>query len=115
MRESAFPDLDPGLLAKVDAIKAAREPGFGWHWPAPVSALNDRALTERELEVLALIAAGDSNGEIGKKLYISRQTVMSHVKHILDKLEARNRTHAVTCAFHAGLLPTSTEGTSCGN
>jgi DNA-binding CsgD family transcriptional regulator len=52
-------------------------------------------LTERELEVVRLIARGKTNREVGEKLYISEETVKSHVRHIISKLRAENRTHAV--------------------
>src|SRR5581483_5113239 len=53
-------------------------------------------LTRRELEVLRLMAAGDTNGRIARRLVISEGTVKSHVKHILRKLGAANRAEAVS-------------------
>ena len=61
-------------------------------------------LTVRELEVLALLAAGQSNQEIADELVITLDTVKSHVTHIFDKLGASNRTHAVSRARDLGLL-----------
>jgi DNA-binding NarL/FixJ family response regulator len=61
-------------------------------------------LTEREREVLALLAAGASNKEIGARLYLAESTVKNHVSTILGKLHAANRTHAVTLAREQGLL-----------
>ncbi len=61
-------------------------------------------LTGREREVLALLAAGSSNREIGAKLYLAESTVKNHVSTILGKLHAANRTHAVTLAREQGLL-----------
>ncbi len=61
-------------------------------------------LTEREREVLALLAAGASNREIGAKLYLAESTVKNHVSTILGKLHAANRTHAVSLAREQGLL-----------
>ena len=61
-------------------------------------------LTEREREVLALLAAGASNRDIGVKLYLAESTVKNHVSTILGKLHAANRTHAVSLAREQGLL-----------
>ncbi|MHB8780750.1 MAG: response regulator transcription factor [Candidatus Geothermincolia bacterium] len=62
------------------------------------------ALTEREREVLQLLSEGYSNKEVSDKLFISIQTVKTHVAHIFDKLEARDRTHAVAIALRERLL-----------
>ncbi len=62
-------------------------------------------LTSRELEVLALVAQGRSNGEIGRTLYISTKTASVHVSNILGKLGARSRTEAAAIALRDGLLP----------
>lgn len=63
-----------------------------------------RELTTREREVLALVADGRSNGEIGKQLYISTKTVSVHVSNILAKLGAAGRTEAAAIARRDGLL-----------
>lgn len=63
-------------------------------------------LTERELEILALIAQGFSNQKIADRLVISVGTVKGHVTHLLSKLDAHNRTEAVAHAQHLGLLKT---------
>jgi LuxR family maltose regulon positive regulatory protein len=62
------------------------------------------ALSERELEVLHLLAAGKQNQEIAQELYVTRDTVKKHVTHILDKLGATNRTQATVRARELGLL-----------
>jgi DNA-binding CsgD family transcriptional regulator len=73
-------------------------PGF------PTHAAVAHVLSARELEVLALVACGLSTDSIAGELFVSRNTVRSHVRHILEKLRARNRPHAVAIAFSAGLI-----------
>jgi len=62
------------------------------------------ALTERETEVLRLLAAGQSNKEIARSLQIVEDTVKTHVRHILAKLGVQSRTQAVLCALRLGLI-----------
>lgn len=61
-------------------------------------------LSERERQILQLIAAGLSNAEIGTELYLSEATVKAHVTHILTKLGAGNRVQAAITAYRAGLV-----------
>jgi DNA-binding NarL/FixJ family response regulator len=79
------------------------------HIPPDVAArlaehLGDNGLTPRELEVLLLVRDGHRNKEIANKLAISETTVNFHIKNIVDKLRANDRTHAVTIAVRRGLL-----------
>jgi DNA-binding NarL/FixJ family response regulator len=76
--------------------------------PAPPAQLGE--LTERELDVFRLIARGLSNAEIGKELYISDTTVKTHITHILQKLDLRDRVQAVVLAYEAGLFETDADG-----
>ncbi|GAA6623511.1 response regulator [Scytonema sp. NUACC26] len=69
-----------------------------------VERLNSPELSAREVEVLRLIVAGKSNSEIGTTLYITEGTVKTHVKTILKKLEASDRTSAATTALKRGLV-----------
>ena len=64
----------------------------------------DDALTEREIEVLRRVAAGNSNKQIAAQLFISEGTVKAHMKNILPKLSARDRTHAVMIAVKRGII-----------
>lgn len=64
----------------------------------------EQALTERELYVLRLVASGATNSEIAEKLSISINTVKSHLKNILEKLQLENRTQAATYALKHGLV-----------
>ncbi len=69
---------------------------------APPRGFDD--LTAREREILRLVAQGFSNGEIGRQLYISETTVKTHVTHILQKLDLRDRVQAVVLAYQTRLL-----------
>ncbi len=86
-------------LAELTGGAAARPPR-----QRPVST---NLLTSREQEVLALVAQGRSNREIGRQLFISEKTASVHVSHILAKLGARGRTEAVALARERGLLDTA--------
>jgi len=63
-----------------------------------------RPVTPRELEILTLIARGHSNAEVARDLWITEATVKTHVRHLLHRLGARTRAHAVALAFCHGLL-----------
>jgi LuxR family maltose regulon positive regulatory protein len=74
--------------------------------PTPTSEAPAQALVEplRELEVLALLAEGLTNQETAERLFISVNTVKTHVRHVYDKLNVRNRAEAVARAAELGLL-----------
>lgn len=79
------------------------------HIPQDIAAnlaqhLGDETLTPREIEVLTHIADGNRNREIGAKLFISEETVKVHIKHIMDKLNANDRTQAVAIAIRRGII-----------
>jgi DNA-binding CsgD family transcriptional regulator/tetratricopeptide (TPR) repeat protein len=92
-------DLTPRAAA-VAAEESATAPGRETR-TRPSNELN---LSERELQVLSLVAAGRTNGQIAAELYISPKTASVHVTHILDKLGAANRAEAAMIAERAGLL-----------
>jgi len=92
------------LLAVIRAVHAGRR-----HVPPEVAArlaehLDEDELTARELEVLLLIRDGLRNKQIADRLAIAEVTVNFHIKNLLHKLQARDRTHAVMIALRRGLL-----------
>ena len=93
------------LLAVIRSVHAGKR-----QVPAAVAALiaehlGEEDLTARELEVLQLVRDGYKNKQIADELSISENTVNFHIKNIVDKLAANDRTHAVTIAVRRGLLP----------
>jgi two-component system NarL family response regulator len=66
--------------------------------------LLEQALTERETSVLACVAAGNANKLVAQLLGITEETVKAHMKSILAKLDARDRTHAVAIALRRGII-----------
>lgn len=66
--------------------------------------LGDEALSAREIEVLKHVAGGNSNREIAKLLFISEETVKIHIKHVMEKLNANDRTEAVAIAVRRGIM-----------
>jgi DNA-binding NarL/FixJ family response regulator len=92
------------LLTVIRSVHAGKR-----HVPAEVAArlaehMGEEDLTARELEVLRLIQEGHKNKQIADKLSISENTVNFHIKNLVDKLGANDRTHAVTIAVRRGML-----------
>ena len=94
----------------VDAIRTVHRGGVYLQpavQPLVVGALQGQAaahLSEREVDVLRLVAQGTGNREIGAQLKISEDRVKQHIKIILDKLQANDRTHAAVIASRAGII-----------
>ena len=90
--------LAPSITRRLIAHFASRPP------PRNEDLSQLRTLTEREHEVFALIAQGLANSEIADQLVLTEGTVKTHVKHIFDKLEVRDRTQAVILAYELGVV-----------
>lgn len=99
-RLGAQPVLDALTALGAQPRRAAGASGSGGSAAAGAAP----ALTPRETEILALVAAGRSNGEIGRQLFISTKTVSVHVSNILGKLGAAGRTEAAALARRDGLV-----------
>jgi two-component system response regulator DesR len=87
-----------------EVVAAVRMVGFGMTMFAPKAEQPEPLLTEREREVLDLIAAGSTNREIAEQLFLSPDTVKEHASALYRKLHARNRAEAVQRAQRIGLL-----------
>ena len=92
------------LLAGIREVHAGRK-----RIPPEVAAhlaehIGEEALTARELEVLQQVAGGNRNRDIAGRLFITEETVKVHVKHIMEKLGAKDRTGAVAIALRRGII-----------
>ena len=92
------------LLAGIREVHAGRK-----RIPPEVAAhlaehMGEETLTARELEVLQEVAGGNRNRDIAGRLFISEETVKVHLKHILEKLGAKDRTGAVAIALRRGII-----------
>ena len=100
MKSTPFEDL-------VDAIRKVHSGRK--HFPTRVAEtlaehFSSDALSEREIEVLKRMAEGDRNRDIGKHLSISEETVKVHIRHIMNKLGAKDRTQAVSIGLRRGVI-----------
>jgi DNA-binding NarL/FixJ family response regulator len=92
------------LLLAIRQVHAGKK-----RLPEPIAAqlaehLGQESLTAREVEVLKKVAEGNRNQDIGAHLGISEETVKVHLKHIMEKLGARDRTQAITIAIRRGIM-----------
>jgi DNA-binding NarL/FixJ family response regulator len=88
-------------IRKVHSGKKSVSPEVASHL---AEHLSGDALTEREIEVLRHISGGNRNKDIAERLFISEETVKVHVKHIMEKLGASDRTQAMTIAVRRGII-----------
>jgi DNA-binding CsgD family transcriptional regulator len=96
-----------GAVPAAERLRQSLRAGgvrFVQRGPRQSTKENPAGLTNRQMEVLALIADGLSNNEIADRLFVSPKTVIHHVSAILAKLEARTRAEAVSIAFQSGLI-----------
>jgi DNA-binding NarL/FixJ family response regulator len=108
-------DVEPAELVDAIRVVAAGNSLFGpaaterlvarfAQQPSPDAGRTLDELTEREKEILTLLASGLSNAELAEKLFLSETTVKTHVSAILRKLRVRDRVQAVIAAYDAGLV-----------
>lgn len=95
---------DAGLAAGADASRAARAGGSETDPHERAERLAQLGISDREYEVLVLVAEGLSNQGIAERLFIAETTVKSHVSSLLSKLDARRRTEAVSRSLEEGIL-----------
>lgn len=94
---SATANVEPGRHLSILLVASGEDPA-----PLLVAGSESPLLTEREREVLALIAMGESSATIAAALVISSATVETHVRHCVIKLGAKNRAHAITLGLQHG-------------
>ena len=108
-------DVEPAELVDAIRVVAAGNSLFGpaamerlvarfAQEPDPAATRNLDALTDREQEILRLMASGLSNAELAEQLHLSETTVKTHVSAVLRKLRVRDRVQAVIAAYEAGLI-----------
>ena len=96
--------LHKELLQTIRAVHAGRRAMAADVAAQVAEHSGEEGLTPKEIDVLRLIAAGNANKEIAAQLSISEETVKSRVKNILDKLSAKDRTHAVSIGVKRGII-----------
>jgi DNA-binding NarL/FixJ family response regulator len=88
-------------IRKVHAGKKAIPPEIAMQL---ANHMSDETLTAREIEILQQVGEGNRNRDIADRLFISEGTVKVHIQHIMDKLGASDRTHAITIAVRRGII-----------
>jgi DNA-binding NarL/FixJ family response regulator len=89
---------------RFDATAARRSGHTARIIPLPRPPGVEQDLSPREVQVLQLVSEGLMNSEIARVLFLSEETIKSHVRHLLAKLQARSRAHAITIGFRRDIL-----------
>jgi len=97
MRPQQMLDMIRQVHAGKKSVPAEIAAGLAEHF-------GDEPLSEREVEVLTHVAAGNRNRDIAERLFIAEETVKVHLKHIMSKLRASDRTQSVTIAARRGII-----------
>ena len=97
-------ELRKELLETIRAVHAGQKRLSSKVAAEIAEHVTDSGLTPREIDVLRLVAAGNANKEVGARLSLTEVTIKSHMKNILAKLGANDRTHAVTIALKRGII-----------
>ena len=97
-------DAHPATISRLSIDDDYRDPDVSRGAAGRGPAVGPWSLTQRELEVLQLLAEGATNGEISQRLYISPKTTKNHLAAIFQKLDVTNRTHALVRAVVMGLV-----------
>ncbi|HEX6642228.1 MAG TPA: LuxR C-terminal-related transcriptional regulator [Thermoanaerobaculia bacterium] len=92
-------------LTSPKEVVVVKEVRVGGPFLLDEANLRDVGLTQREHEILGLIAQGLSNREIGEKLFVSENTVKTHASHLFEKMQVNRRVHAVQRGKELGLIP----------
>ncbi len=101
MLKSMPPNEVIEAIRKVHVGKKAIPPEIAGHL---ANHMSDETLTDREVEILQQVAEGNRNRDIADRLFISEGTVKVHIKHIMEKLGANDRTQAITIAVRRGII-----------
>jgi DNA-binding NarL/FixJ family response regulator len=103
LKEAPLPELARAIGTVLDGGVYV-DPGLASVLVRSSAGDRVRVLSDRERDILRLVADGLSNGEIGGKLFISPETVRTHLRNAMTKLDADNRTHAVASALRASII-----------
>jgi DNA-binding NarL/FixJ family response regulator len=103
LKDAPREDLFRAIRAAAQG-ESALAPAVAARLMSRMRAPAEEKLTPREIEVLQLVARGNSNREVGQTLHISAATVKTHLIHVFDKLDVSDRTAAVTVALERGIF-----------
>jgi DNA-binding NarL/FixJ family response regulator len=92
------------ILETIRQVHAGKKPVLPEIASQLADHISDEQLTTREIEVLRQVIEGNRNRDIAERLFVSEHTVKTHLKHILGKLGASDRTHAITIAARRGII-----------